>query len=132
MPHQVIKYLNAAPNPGKVWEQWKRIAIASLDQAATRYRIERDIISKDASHAALNTYRDCVSQAHCFNKDPAFDFQVQNTETSSSVHSTHHSDSKFPRPLGCIMGADSSTEPPPIVNPDSQRELLNTIDKRLT
>ncbi|CEG47070.1 uncharacterized protein PHALS_03731 [Plasmopara halstedii] len=28
--------------------------------------------------------------------------------------------------------ADSPTGPPPIANPDSQRELLNTIDKRLT
>ncbi|CEG40321.1 uncharacterized protein PHALS_10527 [Plasmopara halstedii] len=39
-------------------------------------------ISKDFFHAALNTYRDCVSQDRCYNQDSDFDFQVQNAETS--------------------------------------------------
>lgn len=102
---QVLADLQAALNPGKVWEQWKKSmrrqiqalqrklrvqsdkkimdARACLDQAACRYRAGRDTISQTAFQTALASYRDCVNRSRCYNQDSAFDFTMKNSETSS-------------------------------------------------
>ncbi|KAF1336049.1 putative Pollike protein, partial [Globisporangium splendens] len=102
---QVLRDLQAASNPGKVWEQWKKsirrqlqalqrklrsqneaaveAARRTLDEAANRYREDRHSVSQTGFHAALEAYRDCVNRSSCYNRDAAFDFQAQHAEASS-------------------------------------------------
>ncbi|KAF1335930.1 hypothetical protein FI667_g989, partial [Globisporangium splendens] len=75
---QVLHDLQAASNPGKVWEQWKKsirrqlqalqrklrsqneaaveAARRTLDEAANRYREDRHSVSQAGFHAALEAY----------------------------------------------------------------------------
>ena len=177
---QVLQALQAASNPGKVWERWKKTmrrqlqalqrklrsqhtsainaAQATLDAAASRYRFERDAVSQDSFHAALDAYRDCVNWSRCYNQDSAFDFQINNAETSSrhffrpldpslrrvsieEVRTPSGNISRHPADIsvsfrdhwGRIMGdASSPTRSSPLVNHGSRRKLLKTIHKRLT
>ncbi|KAF1330506.1 putative Pollike protein, partial [Globisporangium splendens] len=102
---QVLHDLQAASNPGKVWEQWKKsirrqlqalqrklrpqneaaveAARRTLDEAANRYHEDRLSVSQAGFHAALEAYRDCANRSSCCNQDAAFDFQAQHAETSS-------------------------------------------------
>ncbi|CEG50212.1 uncharacterized protein PHALS_07936 [Plasmopara halstedii] len=52
---------------------------------------------------------------------------------TSSVRDPSLQRQVFQAHWGAIMGnTDSCIGPPPIANPDNQRELLDTIEKRLT
>ncbi|CEG49894.1 uncharacterized protein PHALS_07631 [Plasmopara halstedii] len=84
--------------------------LRNYNDAATRYRIERKAILLKAFHAGMNTYRGCMSQARCYIQDSAFDFQARN----------------LPGFFFVILAVV------PDHHPESQRELLDTIGKRLT